>query len=158
MATHAGPSTAEPSAARQRPRPAARGPRTNVRWAIVGMCFLGLTINYIDRANLSVALPKMKSELGLGPSAEGVILAAFFASYAVFQLPAGHLVDRLGARIVFAVAGLWWSIFTAATAIAQSFAALVGFRLALGAGEAGRVPVERQGGVRVVPGQGARIR
>jgi ACS family glucarate transporter-like MFS transporter len=111
-----------------------------VRWAIVGMCFLGLTINYIDRANLSVALPKMKSELGLGPSAEGVILAAFFASYAVFQLPAGHLVDRLGARIVFAVAGLWWSIFTAATAIAQSFAALFGFRLALGAGEAGGYP------------------
>jgi ACS family glucarate transporter-like MFS transporter len=104
------------------------------------MCFLGLTINYIDRANLSVALPKMKSELGLGPSAEGVILAAFFASYAIFQLPAGHLVDRLGARIVFAVAGLWWSIFTAATAIAQTFAALFGFRLALGAGEAGGYP------------------
>src|ERR671929_2353195 len=91
MATHAGPSTAR----RVRPRGAQAGPRTKIRWAIVGLCFLGLTINYIDRANLSVALPKMKSELGLGPSVEGVVLAAFFASYALFQLPAGHFVDRL---------------------------------------------------------------
>src|SRR3954447_11399849 len=140
MATHAGPSTAPPSATRRQPRPAAAGPRTKVRWAIVGLCFLGLTINYIDRANLSVALPKMKSELGLGPSAEGVILAAFFASSAIFQLPVGHLVDRLGARIVYAISAVWWSAFTAATALAQSFAGLLGFRLALGAGEAGGYP------------------
>jgi|tagenome__1003787_1003787.scaffolds.fasta_scaffold20955275_2 ACS family D-galactonate transporter-like MFS transporter len=130
MATHAGPSTAEPRATRPRPRPAGGGPRTEVRWAIVGPCFLGLTVDYIDRANLSVALPKMKSELGLGPSAEGVILAAFFASYALFQLPAGHLVDRLGARIAYAVSGLWWSLFTATTALAQSLGALLGFRFA----------------------------
>jgi ACS family glucarate transporter-like MFS transporter len=136
MATHAGPSTVRPV----RPREKQAGPRTKIRWAIVGLCFLGLTINYIDRANLSVALPKMKTELGLGPSVEGVVLAAFFASYALFQLPAGHFVDRLGARVVYAVAGLWWSIFTAATALAQSFAALLGFRLALGAGEAGGYP------------------
>jgi sugar phosphate permease len=67
----------------------ARGrPRTRRRWFIVAMCFFGLTINYIDRSNLSVALPKMKTALHLGPGAEGVVLAAFFASYAVFQLPA----------------------------------------------------------------------
>src|SRR4051812_6944138 len=80
-------------------------PRTKVRWMIVGLCFAGLTVNYVDRANLSVALPKMSDELGFGPEVEGLVLAAFFASYAFFQLPVGHLVDRLGARIVFAVAG-----------------------------------------------------
>jgi hypothetical protein len=52
------------------------------------MCFFGLTVNSVDRSNLSVALPKMKTDLGLGPGVEGVVLAAFFASYAVFQLPA----------------------------------------------------------------------
>src|SRR3954467_15987567 len=140
MARRAAPSTAEPRATRPRPRPAGGGPRTEVRWAIVGPCFLGLTVDYIDRANLSVALPKMKSELGLGPSAEGVILAAFFASYAIFQLPVGHLVDRLGARLVYAISAVWWAAFTAATALAQSFAGRLGFRLALGAGEAGGYP------------------
>ena len=82
---------------------------------MVGMCFFGLTINYVDRSNLSVALPKMRTDLGLGPGVEGVVLAAFFASYAVFQLPAGRAVDRWGERIVNAFAVAWWSIFTVLT-------------------------------------------
>jgi MFS transporter, ACS family, D-galactonate transporter len=61
---------------------------------MVAMCFFGLTVNYVDRSNLSVALPKMKTALHLGPGAEGVVLAAFFASYAVFQLPAGKASGR----------------------------------------------------------------
>ncbi len=124
----------------QEPTTTRREPRSRVRWMIVGLCFAGLTVNYVDRANLSVALPKMSDELGIGPGVEGVVLAMFFASYAICQLPVGHLVDRLGARIVFAVAGLWWSIFTAATALVGSVASLLGFRFALGAGEAGGYP------------------
>jgi MFS transporter, ACS family, D-galactonate transporter len=124
----------------QEPTTTRREPRSRVRWMIVGLCFAGLTVNYVDRANLSVALPKMSDELGFGPGVEGVVLAMFFASYAICQLPVGHLVDRLGARIVFAVAGLWWSIFTAATALVGSVASLLGFRFALGAGEAGGYP------------------
>ncbi len=107
---------------------------------MVGMCFFGLTVNYIDRSNLSVALPKMRTDLGLGPGVEGVVLAAFFASYAVFQLPAGHAVDRFGERIVNAFAVAWWSVFTALTAATQNFASLIAVRLGLGAGEAGGYP------------------
>ncbi len=107
---------------------------------MVGMCFFGLTINYIDRSNLSVALPKMRTDLGLGPGVEGIVLAAFFASYAVFQLPAGRAVDRWGERIVNAFAVAWWSIFTALTAATQNFASLIAVRLGLGAGEAGGYP------------------
>ena len=58
------------------------------------------------------------------------MLAAFFASYAVFQLPVGHYVDKVGARIMFAIAGLWWSVFTATTALVQSVAAQRGMRSA----------------------------
>jgi ACS family glucarate transporter-like MFS transporter len=107
---------------------------------MVGLCFLGLTINYVDRANISVALPKMKTDLHLGPGVEGVALAAFFASYAVFQLPAGQAADRWGERIVNAFAVAWWSVFTALTAAAHNFASLIAIRLGLGAGEAGGYP------------------
>src|SRR3954447_11607427 len=82
----------------------------------------------------------MSKELGFGPGVQGLVLAAFFASYAICQLPVGHLVDRLGARIVFGVAGLWWSLFTAATALVHSVGSLLGFRFALGVGEAGGYP------------------
>ena len=107
---------------------------------MVAMCFFGLTINYVDRSNLSVALPKMKTALHLGPGAEGVVLAAFFASYAVFQLPAGRAVDRWGEKLVNAITVAWWSLFTALTAATHNFAQLIGARLGLGAGEAGGYP------------------
>ena len=119
---------------------AAAKPRSRRRWFMVAMCFFGLTINYVDRSNLSVALPKMKTALHLGPSAEGVVLAAFFASYAVFQLPAGKAVDRFGEKIVNAVTVAWWSLFTALTAATQNFGQLILARLGLGAGEAGGYP------------------
>ncbi len=107
---------------------------------MVGMCFFGLTINYIDRSNLSVALPKMKTALHLGPGAEGVVLAAFFASYAVFQLPVGKAVDRFGEKLVNAITVAWWSVFTALTAATHNFSQLILARLGLGAGEAGGYP------------------
>ncbi len=31
--------------------------QTHVRWTIVGLCFAGTAINYIDRANLAIAAP-----------------------------------------------------------------------------------------------------
>ncbi|MBV9335958.1 MAG: MFS transporter [Solirubrobacterales bacterium] len=119
---------------------AKREGRTRRRWLMVGLWFFGLTVNYIDRSNLSVALPKMKTALGLGPGAEGVVLAAFFASYAVFQLPAGRAVDRFGERIVNAISVAWWSLFTALTAATHSLGSLIAVRLGLGAGEAGGYP------------------
>lgn len=113
---------------------------SNVRWAIVFMAFLGTTINYVDRANLGVALPLLSKELGLGPEASGLVLGAFFWTYALFQLPSGWFVDRVGPRVAYAVAVVWWSVFTAATALARGFGALFSARLLLGVGEAPAYP------------------
>ena len=132
--------THRPAAAAPPKRAAATRRRSHRRWAMVTLCFLGLTVNYVDRSNISVALPKMKTALHLGPGVQGVVLAAFFASYAVFQLPFGRLVDRWGERIVNAIAVAWWSVFTALTAATQNFASLIAVRLGLGAGEAGGYP------------------
>jgi D-galactonate transporter len=111
-----------------------------MRWSIVAMAFLGTTINYIDRANLGVALPSLKKEFGLSPEMSGLILGAFFWTYASFQLPSGWFVDKVGPRIAYTVAVVWWSIFTSATAIARGFASMFGFRLLLGIGEAPAYP------------------
>ena len=53
---------------------------SNVRYRILGLCFLGLVMNYLDRANLSVALPYIDTELNLHLSntEKGLILGAFF--------------------------------------------------------------------------------
>ena len=114
--------------------------RSSMRWTIVLMAFLGTTINYVDRANLGVAMPTLRHDFGISSEAQGWILGAFFWTYAACQMPSGWFVDKVGPRISYTVAVVWWSIFTAATAVARGFASLFGFRLLLGIGEAPAYP------------------
>jgi len=111
-----------------------------VRWTMIFMGCAANAINYIDRANLAVAAPTIRHELGIDATMMGVILSAFFWTYAVMQMPFGWFADRVGARIALAAAVLWWSVSTALTAMARGVASLMGFRLLLGIGEAGAYP------------------
>jgi sugar phosphate permease len=111
------------------------------RWFIVLMCFLAVAINYIDRANLGVAVPLIKKEYGLDPAVMGLVLSGFFWSYALMQLPCGWLIDRFGSRATYTVATLIMSAATVATAFAGGVVTLFACRLALGVGEAFCYPV-----------------
>ena len=111
-----------------------------LRWTIIFLCFLANTINYVDRANLAVATPFIQKELGLDAAAMGLVLSGFFWTYSVMQLPSGWIVDRIGPRISFAFAVVWWSIFTALTSLARGLGTMLACRLMLGVGEAGAYP------------------
>jgi D-galactonate transporter len=104
------------------------------------MAFLGTAINYIDRANLGVAETYIRQEAHLSKAQMGLVLSAFFWTYAFFQLPAGWVVDRLGARVTYTLACVWWSAFTAITSLGRGFTSLIGCRAFLGIGEAGAYP------------------
>lgn len=114
----------------------ARARRSNTRWTIVGFSALGLTIAYLDRAALGVALPFMAEEFEIGPAIQGVLLSSFFWTYALFQIPSGWLLDKFGPRVIYPIAVGWWSIWTALTALATGVASTIVFRLGLGIGEA----------------------
>ena len=111
-----------------------------VRWIMIFMGCAANAINYIDRANLAVAVPSIRHELGISAAVMGAILGAFFWTYAAMQMPFGWLADRIGARLALAGAVLWWSVSTMLTATARGAASLTGFRLLLGVGEAGAYP------------------
>jgi len=123
------------------------------------LVLLGLSvfINYIDRANLSVAAPLLKSELGLSASQLGILLSAFFWTYSCMQIPVGWLVDRFEVKWVFAIGFFVWSAATAFTGVVHTFVALLAIRVVLGVGESVAYPayakifashfVERQRGV-----------
>ncbi len=115
-------------------------PAGRLRWLMIFMAFSATAINYIDRANLGVAMPFIKEELGLSDADAGYLLGAFFWTYALFQLPSGWFIDKVGARIAYSVAVVWWSFFTAIAAFANGFASLFGARLLLGIGEAPAYP------------------
>src|SRR6267143_4670946 len=123
------------------------------------LILLGLSvfINYIDRANLSVAAPFLKGELGLSASQLGILFSAFFWTYAGMQIPAGWLVDRFEVKWVFAIGFFVWSTATAVTGATHAFVTLLAARVILGIGESVAYPayakifaihfVERQRGV-----------
>ena len=96
---------------------------------------ISVFINYVDRGNLSIAAPLLKGELGISASQLGVLLSAFFWTYAFLQLFSGWLVDRLNVNWVFAGGFFLWSAATAATGIVHTFSALLLLRIVLGRGE-----------------------
>jgi ACS family glucarate transporter-like MFS transporter len=65
----------------------------------------------------------------------GVLLSAFFWTYALFQIPAGAFVDRFGIRRSYAVGFLVWSLASAGIALSRGTGDVVGLRMALGLAE-----------------------
>jgi sugar phosphate permease len=102
---------------------------------MIWLCFALNALGYIDRANLAVAAPFIRHDLGIDDAALGAVLGSFYWSYAALQVPAGWLMDRLRLRGGLGGAVLLWSAATGATAWAGSATSLFVCRLVLGAGE-----------------------
>ena len=115
-------------------------------WTVAGLLFASGFLNYLDRAILSVALPVIAADLHLGPAAKGVLLSAFFWSYAVMQLPMGWAADRHPLRWLYAGCFTLWSLSCGFTGYVGSLGVLLLMRVLLGIGESIYVP----GGVKVV--------
>src|ERR1700728_1224227 len=116
---------------------------TGVRWKIFLLMLFLISINYIDRASLSVAMPLISKEFDVEPAMQGLILSSFFWTYALMQVPGGMLADRFKPRIVIASATIFWGAFQAIAAVASSWPMLLLTRLGLGASEA---PIYPAGG------------
>ena len=97
-------------------------------------------ITYLDRICISIVGVRVKSEFHLTNTQFGWVLAAFALAYALFEVPSGHLGDRIGQRAVFIRIVLWWSLFTALTGFTTGFLSLLFVRFLFGAGEAGTYP------------------
>lgn len=108
-------------------------PRTMLRVLI--LLALSAFINFVDRGNLSAAAPLLRKQLSLSDPQMGILLAAFFWSYAFFQIASGWMVDHLDVKWMLAAGFFVWSVATAATGLAGSFALLLAARLVLGVGE-----------------------
>ncbi len=116
------------------------------RWWIALLLFIAGLINYFDRTIVSVALPAIAADLGLGPELKGVLLSAFFWSYALMQIPVGWLSDRLNLRWLYAGCFALWSLTCGLTGLAGSLGVLLVLRVLLGIGESVYLP----GGMKIV--------
>ena len=101
-------------------------PPTRVRYGIVAVLFIVTTVNYADRATLSIVGPTLSKDLQLDSVALGWLLSAFSWTYVALQIPGGWLLDRLGTKRVYQWSILTWSFFT----FLQGFVGAVGAGMA----------------------------
>ncbi len=115
---------------------------TNVRYRIIAVSMLMAFILYLDRICLGeiVKSASFKGELALSKEEIGRVLAAFFFTYAIFQVPAGWASDRWGARRMLTGYIILWSLFTGLTGLMSGFWGLMLARLGCGMAEAGAYP------------------
>lgn len=131
-------------------RPPAKPPSpSRFRWVILGLLLAISIVTYIDRVNISVTARQMMPALGLTDLQMGQVFSAFVFGYALCQIPGGWLGDRWGARLVLTLAVIWWSLFTALTAMAPTLpmtgllgvlGSLILVRFLIGVGEAAALP------------------
>ncbi|MGB7987531.1 MAG: MFS transporter [Terracidiphilus sp.] len=117
----------------------------NVRWTICAMLFAATTINYMDRQVLALLKPTLmqsvaRGGIGLTEESYGTVIAFFTLFYALGQLGAGRLVDRIGTRIGYMVIMALWSISAMGHALVNSVLQLGIARACLGIGESGNFP------------------
>lgn len=116
------------------------------RWPIVWLLFAASLINYLDRATISISLPLISRDLHLGPTDKGILLSAFFWSYALMQVPIGWAADRFNLRWLYAAAFAIWSLGQALAGAAKTLTFLIMTRIILGIGESIYLP----GGTKIV--------
>ncbi len=105
------------------------------RWWVVCWLSLGMVIAYMDRVNLTSAMPEIAKNLQLDDEQRGMALSAFFWTYTIGQIPAGMLVDRYGVRMLYTLGIVLWSVASASTVFITGLSALIATRLVVGLGE-----------------------
>lgn len=119
--------------------------RTRVRWFILTMIFIVTVFNYVDRATLSIAAPRMRHDLGFDALTMGIAFSAFGWAYTAMQIPGGLILDRFGARVVLGVSLIAWSVLTFLQGYVHLFAAsafivLFALRFLMGVAESPAFP------------------
>lgn len=108
---------------------------SNFRWKVAWLIFIVSFVSYMDRVNLSVATPVIMKEYGFDKIDMGLIQSFFFAGYALMQVPGGMMAEKFGHRITGSLAVIWWSVFTALTAVAKGKFSFAAVRFLFGMGE-----------------------
>lgn len=118
--------------------------RTNKRFGILALIFVCVIINYMDRSNISIAMPAIKEELGLSTVQVGLLFSAFAWTYAALQIPGGIMVDLIKPRLLYAISLSLWSLATLLQGFTSSFMALIGYRMGIGVFEAPSYPINNR--------------
>ena len=134
----ASPATA--TAASEPSLPKAPSGTSYFRWVICTLLLFGTTKNYMDRNVLGVLNKTLQHDLGWSEIDYSNLVVSFQAAYALGMVVVGRLIDKLGTRLGYALAMVFWSLASMGTALGSSLTSFAFSRVALGFGEAAIFP------------------
>ncbi|WP_437203994.1 MFS transporter [Planctomicrobium sp. SH664] len=125
-------SAPEPDLAQARP--------TTVRYRVIAWLSMASFLAYLCRNALGVAESRIREDLGLTLTQSGHFMAAFFWTYALFQVPTGAFSHRYGTRVAMTIFVVAWSLSMFATANSPVFWMLIITQFVMGTAQAGFFP------------------
>jgi MFS family permease len=111
------------------------------RWQrIIPVAFIMYTIAFVDRTNISLALPAMSRDLHMNPAQAGSAAGVFFWGYLLLQIPGGYLAEHWSAKRFIAIVLVLWGAAAVACGLVHTWHELWVMRLLLGVAEGGVWP------------------
>ena len=111
------------------------------RWLrIMPVAVVMYTIAYVDRTNISLALPAISRQLCMDPQQAGNAAGIFFWGYLLLQIPGGYLARRWSAKRLISLLLVLWGICAVGGGLVQTQRQLWMARLLLGVTEGGVFP------------------
>lgn len=112
----------------------------NYRWVICSLIFFATTINYLDRAVISLLKSSVSKDLHWDDGDYANVEIAFKIAYSLGLLLAGRMIDKLGTKVGYFFSTFLWSVSAVFHALVSSTLGFIGVRSALGLSEAGNFP------------------
>lgn len=113
---------------------------SRTRYLVLGGLCAAASLAYFVRNGVGPAESTIRADLGLTKEESGLLISSFFWPYALCQIPAAMLAQRLGSRWALSLFAALWSIATAGLALG-SVALMTTARAFMGVAQAGLVPV-----------------
>ncbi len=113
---------------------------THYRWVITARIFLITFVNFVDRSAVSFVIGPFKEEFHFSDTQFGMILSAFGVGYIFSTVLGGWLIDRYGARRVWPLAAIGWSMCIGLFGLAGGFWGFISLRFLLGVSEGPHFP------------------
>lgn len=112
----------------------------SLRWWMLALFLLGITINYITRNSLGILAPELKVSLNMSTEQYSWVVAAFQLAYTLFQPLCGWLIDVIGLKTGFMICAIIWALVCMLHAGAGSWVQLALLRFFMGGAEAAATP------------------
>src|SRR6266496_3279468 len=112
----------------------------NRKWWTLGALSFALFMIMLDNTIVNVALPAIKSDLGIGTSELEWVVTAYALTFAVLLLTGGKLGDLYGRRLIFTIGLAVFTLSSLACGLSASAAELIAARAVQGVGSALMMP------------------